>query len=320
MSFEKKMQLVNNIYQNILLNYEDGQDAYDYLISRGFTEETIELFGYGRTVKENAIAKSLMNAESANIDDFIAWGLIHVNNVGEAIDFFKGRLMIPIEDENGRLVGFSGRTLPHNTHPAKYLNSPESDYFKKRTILYNLHRAKEYIRQQDYAILMEGYFDVSLAFQNGFRNVIGTMGTALTMENILNLKRYTNNIVIMFDGDKAGMETALNNAKALIENGFNVKIAFIPNELDPHELILKQGKDAFNHVLVNSYSVFDFTKIYLQNKYNFSIESERMQYVEEMLDAMKHEPFERQSELFVALSNQCGFNFDHGNYYVQQMI
>lgn len=320
MSFEKKMQLVNNIYQNILLNYEDGQDAYDYLISRGFTEETIELFGYGRTVKENAIAKSLMNAESANIDDFIAWGLIHVNNVGEAIDFFKGRLMIPIEDENGRLVGFSGRTLPHNTHPAKYLNSPESDYFKKRTILYNLHRAKEYIRQQDYAILMEGYFDVSLAFQNGFRNVIGTMGTALTMENILNLKRYTNNIVIMFDGDKAGMETALNNAKALMENGFNVKIAFIPNELDPHELILKQGKDAFNHVLVNSYSVFDFTTIYLQNKYNFSIESERMQYVEEMLDAMKHEPFERQSELFVALSNQCGFNFDHGNYYVQQMI
>lgn len=320
MSFEKKMQLVNNIYQNILLNYEDGQDAYVYLISRGFTEETIELFGYGRTVKENAIAKSLMNAESANIDDFIAWGLIHVNNAGEAIDFFKGRLMIPIEDENGRLVGFSGRTLPHNTHPAKYLNSPESDYFKKRTILYNLHRAKEYIRQQDYAILMEGYFDVSLAFQNGFRNVIGTMGTALTMENILNLKRYTNNIVIMFDGDKAGMETALNNAKALMENGFNVKIAFIPNELDPHELILKQGKDAFNHVLVNSYSVFDFTTIYLQNKYNFSIESERMQYVEEMLDAMKHEPFERQSELFVALSNQCGFNFDHANYYVQQMI
>jgi len=104
MSFVKKMQLVNNIYQNILLNYEDGQDAYDYLISRGFTEETIELFGYGRSVKDNAIAKSLMNAEGANIEDFVAWGIVNVTPDGEATDFFKGRLMIPIEDENGNLL------------------------------------------------------------------------------------------------------------------------------------------------------------------------------------------------------------------------
>src|SRR5690606_16501740 len=122
--------------------------------SRGFTEETIELFGYGRSVKDNAIAKSLMNAEGANIEDFVAWGIVNVTPDGEATDFFKGRLMIPIEDENGKLVGFSGRTLPHNTHPAKYLNSPESDYFKKRTILYNLHRARPHILQHNYAILM----------------------------------------------------------------------------------------------------------------------------------------------------------------------
>ncbi|WP_197232020.1 DNA primase [Lysinibacillus sphaericus] len=318
MDFKKAMHHINDLYQFALLHTEEGESGLNYLKERGFTDETIQKFGYGRTTPKDKLTESLLKSEAEHIKNFVEWGLVREKENGSIQDFFKGRLMIPIHDDKGALVGFAGRTLPHNTHPAKYLNSPENDYFKKREVLYNFYQAKKSIVEKNYAVLMEGYFDVAMAVQNGMENVIGTMGTALTIENIARLKTVTNNIIIMFDGDIAGMESARSNATLLQEQGFNVRIAMVPNEYDPHELLLYMGKELFDHILMSALTVMNFTIHYLQKKYDLSNESNRMQYVGEILDTLKHESLEYQREVFVWLCNTCGFNYEHANYYLQQ--
>lgn len=317
MEAKKKVEYVHKVFNHVLLNTEDGDDATAYLRERGFTTETIESFGFGRTPKKNAIAEYFRKKEASNFQSLHDLGIVRIKDTGEVEDFFKGRLMIPIHDDNGSIVGFAGRTLPHNTHPAKYLNSPESELFKKRNVLFNFHKAKDHIKKSGYAFLMEGYLDVAMAVQHNVNNVVGTMGTSLTIENIMKLKQITENIIIMFDGDKAGMESAIRNADLLLENGFDVRIAYIPNGLDPHELLLQYGIDGMKQVCQDYvYNYFDFTMAYLNIKYNLSVEADRMMYIQQVLDSLKHETIEKQREIFTNLSISFGFNYDLANYHL----
>lgn len=320
------MEILNyaqDVFTHILLNTEDGTDTMTHLMERGFKEQTIKEFGFGRTASKDELSKAILHENPLNLEALIKLGLGQVvptkdNNV-KVEDFFKGRFTLPIHNNNGVLVGFAGRTLPHNTHPAKYLNSPENEVFQKRNILYNFHRAKKDIQAKKYVVLMEGYLDVAMAWQHEITNVVGTMGTALTAENIQKLKRIVKNVIIMYDGDLAGMESAKKNAELLIEQGFNVRIVAIPNNHDPHELLQLQGIEGFKSCMGNALGLFDFTLLYTRKKYDLTVEANRIFFLEEILQSLQYEELDKQRSIFAQLSYECGFNSDHANHYLTQM-
>lgn len=237
-----------DFYTLNLLNLEQGKPALDYLINRGLDVETIETFEIGFAPKS---AKSLFDQLS---NDFQPLELINVGlvNRGENdyYDLFRNRIMFPIRDEVERVIGFSGRVFGNNDNPAKYVNTSQTEIFSKSTVLYNLHRALPHIRQKNRVILMEGYMDVIKAYIAGAKETVCSMGTQLTVDQALKLKKYTENVVICYDGDRAGKEATYKAIKLLEEAKLNVSIAVMPDGLDPDEFISKHPN--FNEFLDNN--------------------------------------------------------------------
>jgi DNA primase len=163
---------------------------------------------------------------------------------GKVVDRFRRRLMVPILNEQGKVVAFGGRTLVDGGKP-KYLNSPETAFFRKSTILYNLHLARQEIRKSRSVVLMEGYMDVLAAWQAGVHNVVGTMGTALTEEHAQRLKRYADRLILAFDGDTAGVNAAKRAMDIASKYRFQVRVAEFPDGMDPDDFIRNHGAGAF---------------------------------------------------------------------------
>jgi len=162
----------------------------------------------------------------------------------------------PLPDILGKTLGFGGRAMD-NSLP-KYMNSPETYIYTKGKNLYGLNFSKEYIKKQDYAIIVEGYFDLILPFQNEIRNIAATLGTALTTEQIASLKRFTKNVIMVYDSDKAGEEATLRSLDLLIEVDMNVRIAILPKGTDPDSFVRKEGRTGFIKILKQSKDIFDY--------------------------------------------------------------
>ena len=203
-----------------------------YFQERGFSDETIKAFELGYALEEkDAFSKEALK-QGYQLEFLEKTGLTIVNE-NRKIDRFRGRVLFPIKSMSGRVVGFGGRILGDNKKTAKYLNSPESDIYHKSKVLYGLYESKQAIAREDCCFLVEGYTDVIQMHQRGITNIVSSSGTALTQEQIRLIQRLTQNIVVLFDGDAAGLRAALRGIDMILSQGMNVKVCSFPEGEDP---------------------------------------------------------------------------------------
>ena len=286
-----------DFYHHLLMNTEDGEEAYQYLLNRGFSRDMIESQKIGWALPNWDSLAVLLAKKGYDMEHIAESGLvIERDGQGEYFDRFRGRVMFPIRDEFGKVIAFSGRILNSNADEAKYLNSPESPIFHKSEILYNLDRARASIRKNRHVVIMEGFGDVLAANRAGVMNVVGTMGTSLTQQHITKLKRLVNQITICYDGDNAGFEAAKRAAILLNDAKFQVEIAILPDKLDPDDYIKQYGPESFvDKILGKPHAYIAFMMMYAKRGKNFQFENDTLQYLQEVLEQLvgKTSPIER---------------------------
>lgn len=267
-------------YQNNLLT-KDGKEALDYLYKRDFTDEIIKEFGIGLSTK-NKLTKVLLNKGYKN-EDLLNSGISSFND--NVYDTFIDRIMFPLWDLDGKVVGFSGRIYKTNDS-SKYVNSKESDIFKKGNLLYNYHRAKQFARRKKSVIIVEGFMDVIALYKVGIYNVVASMGTAITKEQARLLKKLSTNIILCFDGDTAGNKATLSCSNELTDIGIYPKIIRLPSPLDPDEFLSKYGKEKFDEYLENPKSLLDYKIDYYRSITNFNNSEEISNYIKNVLSEL----------------------------------
>jgi len=239
-------------YHRLLLNSEEGMSiGYGYLKERGLNLATIQHFELGYSL--DSWDDLLKAAETGGYDKkyLEKTGLTVVktddqgHDTGRRYDRFRGRVMFPIHNISGRVVGFGARTLKRDDKMAKYLNSPESDIYHKSDVLYGLFQARQAIRTEEVCYLVEGYLDVLSLYQGGIKNVVASSGTSLTEGQIRLIKRYSDNVTVLYDGDAAGIKASLRGTDLLLEGGLNVRVVLFPDGDDPDSYIRKVGDQRF---------------------------------------------------------------------------
>ena len=226
-------EFANKYFQDQLWNSDSGKNiGLSYFKERGFTEETIKEFQLGYSQDEYDAFTNAAQKDSYTLEYLVKTGLTKESN-GRTTDRFRGRVMFPILSHTGRVLGFGGRTLLKEAKIAKYLNSPESEIYHKSKTLYGIYQAKNELSKQDNCLLVEGYTDVISLHQAGVRNVVASSGTSLTRDQIVLIKRYTQNITILYDGDSAGIKASLRGIDMILEEGLNVQVLLFPDGEDP---------------------------------------------------------------------------------------
>ncbi len=216
-----------------LYNHKEGKAiGLSYFKERGFTDEIIEKFKLGYSINANDAFSHVATKQGYKLNIIEKTGLIIQKNTA-VYDRFKGRVMFPIFSMSGTVIGFGGRILTNDKKAAKYLNSPESEIYHKSKVLYGLNFAKSTIVKKDNCIIVEGYTDVISMHQVGVENVISSSGTSLTVDQIKLVKRFTNNVTVMFDGDAAGIKASLRGIDLILQEGINVKVILLPDGEDP---------------------------------------------------------------------------------------
>lgn len=241
----------NKFYQNSLFT-SLGKNAIEYLEGRNIDKETIKKFGIGLSIQKVSLTEYLKN-KKYSIDKLIDSGLTNENGN----DIFINRIMFPIYDLSGNPVAFSGR-IYNTKDTSKYINSKETDKFKKGKILYNYHNAKEVLKKNDTIIIMEGQMDVIRASTIGINNCIATMGTALTKDHKNIIKNMANNVILCFDGDSAGEKATVAAIELLEDTKQNIKVVRLPNNMDPDDYIVKEGKESFLYQIKNAINLIDY--------------------------------------------------------------
>lgn len=251
--------LALRFFHNCLTQTNYGKPALDYLARRGIGSEIIEAYsiGYAPPSWDKLLVAFTKRGVPANL--LVESGLVGRTDVSNRLyDRFRGRVMIPIKDERGRVVAFGGRILFEQAHEAKYLNSPETLIFNKRRLLFGMDRAHRAMRQQGYAVLVEGYMDVISLASHGVENVVASLGTALTPDQWKLLMRHVQEIRLCYDSDNAGQEATLRALSLMEEKNVELKVARVPDGKDPDEYIRKHGQVAFQKVLDAAKTYIDF--------------------------------------------------------------
>jgi DNA primase len=234
-------------YQEQLFDTDKGKSiGLNYFKERGFREETIRKWGLGYAPDiHNALTKTLV-AEGFDTDHMRRLGL--TSRQGDN-DFFRNRVMFSIFNLTGKPIAFAGRIMQKDTNAPKYVNSPETEIYIKSRSLYGLYHARKAIQQLDECILCEGYTDVISLHQAGIENVVASSGTSLTVEQIRQIKRFTPNIKILYDGDAAGIKAALRGMDMVLEEDMNVRVVLLPNKEDPDSYVQRVGATAFTEFI-----------------------------------------------------------------------
>ena len=247
----------NKFYQNNL-NTNLGKIARSYLKDRQITEEMIKHFQIGLSFSDNKLSKLLQN--KGYDDNLLVKSGICVKTNNGIYDIYRDRIMFPLWDINGKTNGFSGRIYEGNDQ-SKYINTMETDIFKKGTLLYNYHNAREHVLKDNKIIIVEGFMDVIRLYSIGIYNVVATMGTAVTKEQVNLIRKITNNVILMFDGDAAGKKATDSFIEVSSSLDFNIKVVRLEENLDPDEYILNKGKDNMIYHLNNPKSIIDYKVI-----------------------------------------------------------
>lgn len=275
-------ELSAKLYHFLLKNTEHGRNAMDYLRSRGFTDKIIDQFQIGFAPDRWDTLVQFLDKRSFDLKEMEKGGLLSARQDGEGyLDKFRSRIMFPIHDRSGRVIAFAGRILGDGQ--PKYLNSPESMLFNKSRTLYNLHQAKTSIRKLRQIVLCEGYGDVISTWEAGFHNVVATMGTSLTEHQVSLMKSMAEEVVVAYDGDKAGLAAALKVIPLLESAGLRVRIAVMGDGMDPDEYYRKHGTERYRHVLEAAVSTTKFKLIYLKKNHILLEEQGKISYMKEAL-------------------------------------
>ncbi len=272
----KAYQLSVKYFQNNL-NSNIGKDAKKYLQNRKIEEETIKEFEIGLSLdKKDDLTKLLTSKD---------YDLVTLNRIGlssDNHDIYNDRIMFPLYDISGKVVGFSGRIYKENGQN-KYVNTKETEIFKKRELLYHYHIAKEECRKEKSVIIMEGFMDVIRASTVGIKNTIALMGTALTKEQINLIKRLSNNIILCLDGDDPGQHATLSIGNTLLEQGMETKVIVLPNPEDPDSYILKNGKERFLGLINSAINFSDYKMQKMRENVDFRSDEEKAKYINEVV-------------------------------------
>jgi DNA primase len=239
-------------FSNALLNTEDGQDiALSYLKERGFREEIIKKFqlGFNPEARDSFTKEAV--AAQYSLDLLQKSGLTAVRD-GNAYDNYRGRIIFPIHNQSGKVLGFGARIIKNNDKAPKYINTPENEIYVKSKLLYGSYFARMAIDKADECLLVEGYTDVISLHQAGIENVVASGGTSLTPDQLRLIKKYTNNLTIVYDGDNAGIKAALRGLDLALEESLNVKLVLIPDKEDPDSYVNKVGAAAFAEFVANN--------------------------------------------------------------------
>ncbi len=288
---QKKYQAYYEIYDLAFKFYQNninttmGKEARTYLDKRGIDSNIIKEFGIGLSLKNTEMLTKLLTKKEYPSKLLIKTGLINENEKG-LHDVYYNRIMFPLWDLEGKVIGFSGR-IYQNNDTAKYVNTKETEIFKKGELLYHYHVAKNEARRVGQVIVMEGFMDVIRAFSIGLTNVVATMGTAVTKEQALLLKRMAKEVILCFDGDEAGAKATMSCSNELLQIGVTPKIIRLEENLDPDEYILKYGKEQFLKKIENPINMMDFKLNYFKKKKDFSNNSDIANYVKEVLKELE---------------------------------
>lgn len=251
-------------FSDTLYNREEAKRAREYLNDRKIKLATQRAFGLGYAPSGWNNLLNHLNENKIDLHLAQSLGIIDKKSGHDYYDKYRDRIIFPILSPNGRVIAFGGRILENNDNVAKYLNSPESEIYQKRKVLYGLFHSKDEIRTLDKAILVEGYMDLISLYQNGVKNVVASSGTALTPDQIQLLSRYTKNIVVLFDADNAGQKAAMRSIELLLEQDFDVKVLTLPDGEDPDSYIKNYGKSEFDEQLKHSRHFLEYQSLQLQ--------------------------------------------------------
>ena len=262
------------------LNTPKGKKAKEYLKNRNINEDIIREFQIGLSLSDrNTLANILI--KKFKPEDLSKSGLIGKSDYGY-YDLFRERIMFPLYDLNGKVVAYSGRIYDKKDN-SKYFNTRETEIFKKGELLYNYHRAKDIARRKNQVIIMEGFMDVIRAHSVGIKNVVATMGTAVTSIQANLIKRMAKEIILCFDGDEAGAKATKSCAEELNKIGVTPKIIRLEENLDPDEYIQKYGKEAFERKIENPINIMDFELDYLKQGKNLESAEDTAEYINQII-------------------------------------
>ena len=260
------------------LNSTVGKDAKDYLTKRQIGEDIIKEFEIGLSLESSDDLTKLLTNKSYN--------LVTLNRIGlssDDHDIYNDRIMFPLYDVNGRVVGFSGRIYKENGQN-KYVNTKETDIFKKGEMLYHYHIAREECRKKKCVIVMEGFMDVIRASTIGIKNTVALMGTALTKEQTELIRRLSPNMILCLDGDDPGQKATLSIGDHLLEQGLEVKVITLPNPEDPDSYILKNGKERFEGLIESAQNFVDYKMQKLKENVDFRSDEEKASYINKVIE------------------------------------
>lgn len=266
---------------------EKPNKGYTYMRNRGISDETLNIFGIGYADGEWTSLYDFLKSKGITEKKMMELGLIS-NSKGRYFDKFRDRVVFPIINTAGKVIGFGGRAVG-DVEP-KYLNSQESSVFQKKNNLYGLNLTRNDIGREDAIILVEGYMDVVSLYQAGIRNVSASLGTALTENQARLIKRYTRNVILSYDADQAGQNAAMRGIDILYKEGCRAKVLKVTEGKDPDEFVKKNGKSAFHELVAGALSYGDFKLSFTKAKYDMTNEEQRLDFLKEavgILQSMK---------------------------------
>ncbi|UKN00988.1 DNA primase [Paracrocinitomix mangrovi] len=318
-SLRENLSIINEFARDHFVynlhNNEQGKAiGLSYFVERGFREDIIEKFQLGYCLDEfDAFTKAAL-AKNYKLEYLEKAGLTKTTN-DKSFDFFKGRVMFPIHSVAGKVLGFGGRTLRADKKVAKYFNSPESELYNKSKILYGLYFAKNSIIKYDRCFLVEGYTDVISLHQSGVENVVASSGTALTEGQIKLIKRYSENITILYDGDAAGIKASFRGIDMILEQGMNVKVVLFPEGEDPDSFAKKSTADELiNYIEENSKDFIVFkADVLLKDAGNDPIQKASLikdivHSISKIPDAIKRQVYTRETASMFGMDEQVLIN------------
>src|SRR4029078_2535696 len=247
------LYILNNFAQKFfteqLFNSEEGADiALSYLQERGFKKDIIEKFQLGYSPNQWEAFSSAAKTAQFSAELLVKSGLV-ISREEKLLDNYRGRIIFPVHHQTGKIIGFGARIIGKNDKAPKYINTPENEIYVKSKIVYGSYFARQAIDKNDECLLVEGYTDVISLHQAGVENVVASGGTSLTTDQLRLIKKYTNNLTIIYDGDAAGVKAALRGLEMALEESLNVKLVLIPDKEDPDSYVQKLGANQFRNFI-----------------------------------------------------------------------
>ena len=275
----------------------EKEEINEYLIERGLSGSTIKNFNLGYSIDSQNKFYNKAN-ENGYSDEYLEETGLVIYNDDKKIDRFRGRIIFPIKSISGRVLGFGGRIIDSNKKIAKYINSPESKIYNKSKTLYGIYESKQFIVKDDMCLLVEGYMDVIQMHEHGIKNVLASSGTSLTKEQIILIKRLTSNIVVLFDGDQAGLAASLRSIDMILEEGLNVKICSFPDGDDPDSFVRKNKKDKMLEFINDESKDFVDFKLSINKDYKDD-EDKKVSLIKNILKSISLIPDSLKQEIYL---------------------